>query len=355
MEVDVVVVGGGPAGCSNALALRARGLSVAIIASTKRREKPTETAAPVLVEFLRSLGATEALHACEPCFGICSSWGRTDPTLTSSMMNPFGNAWFIHRERFDFCMQQAARLAGATWIDADAQAVDFDADGLFVKTADKSLRARWITIATGSPAWAARMTHQTPSILDSFFAVWAHVPGSLEGRLLFVEPTDYGWWYACPGDREGTIVGLVTDSMSVRALGATQAYGWNSLFQQTTLAGQLRGDISTTGVHSTNVRLAILPQKQGPRWITVGDSAMTLDPLGSSGTVTALDSGRRAAGVIADMLQGKTVNVTDGNHTAYSRWSDRLANTFYQQRIRHYAVETSRRSGSFWARREKHY
>ena len=44
--------------------------------------------------------------------------------------------------------------------------------------------------------------------------------------------------------------------------------------------------------------LAALPQNHGPRWIAVGDAAAKLDPLGSAGTATALDSGQRTANAI---------------------------------------------------------
>src|SRR5437899_251361 len=101
MQADVVIIGGGPAGCSAALTLQARGYSTVVITTPGRGEKPTETAVPALTQILRSLDANEALRACEPCYGIVSAWGRTTVTLQPSIRNPFGHAWFIHRSRFD--------------------------------------------------------------------------------------------------------------------------------------------------------------------------------------------------------------------------------------------------------------
>src|ERR1700732_5099854 len=99
--LDVAVVGSGPAGCAAALTLETSGVATTISASPRPREKPTETAVPRLQQLLQSLGAGEALAACEPCYGIESSWGALDPVQRPSILDPSGNAWFIHRDRFD--------------------------------------------------------------------------------------------------------------------------------------------------------------------------------------------------------------------------------------------------------------
>jgi flavin-dependent dehydrogenase len=57
-----------------------------------------------------------------------------------------------------------------------------------------------------------------------------------------------------------------------------------------------------------------------PWVIAVGDAAVKLDPFGSSGTVTALDSGRRSALAIDGILQG--------NPTEIDRYSRRSAGLF---------------------------
>jgi flavin-dependent dehydrogenase len=345
IDADVVIVGGGPAGCSTALALRRRGYSAAIIAAPGRCDKPTETSVPALAQILRGLGASEALGACEACFGICSAWGRKVPALQSSIMDPHGHAWFIHRGRFDKLVQQAARNSGAIWLEATAQAVDFDNFGVSVRTTGDFVRARWLVAATGSPAWPARITGQNLSKLDSLVAIWAHLPVSLDARLLFVEPTDFGWWYVCPDDGAGAVGCLVTDPLSARALGVAQLCNWNDHFRATQLFRQLEG-ASAESVHVTSASLSALPRTHGQRWIVVGDAAAKLDPLGSAGTVTALDSGQRAARAVVDALQGNALAIQ-----RYESWSSSLVSEFARQRSQHYSIEQETRSSEFWNRR----
>src|SRR5687767_1801349 len=101
MLVDVAIIGGGPAGCSAALTLRQRGLSVVIIDAAASRSKPTETSIPALAQMLKDLAVPGALEACEPCYGIQTSWGRSSQVVQPSISNPFGHAWFVHRAGFD--------------------------------------------------------------------------------------------------------------------------------------------------------------------------------------------------------------------------------------------------------------
>src|SRR6266571_2125947 len=112
MQPDVAIIGGGPAGCAAAFALRYRGHSVTVISPQTQTNKPTETAVPALARLLRSLGAAEALSSCEPCHGIVSVWGAATYAFQPGIINPYGHAWFIHRARFEACIQRLARTQG---------------------------------------------------------------------------------------------------------------------------------------------------------------------------------------------------------------------------------------------------
>src|SRR4051812_29095405 len=110
-DVDVAIIGGGPAGASAALALRKKNHSVALF-NVARGEKPTETASPAFRNILHSLNASELLQECEPCLGIVSNWGGTRPQIQPSILNPFGHGWFVHRASFDRGLRQLAKDRG---------------------------------------------------------------------------------------------------------------------------------------------------------------------------------------------------------------------------------------------------
>jgi flavin-dependent dehydrogenase len=348
MSFDVAIIGGGPAGCSAALACRARGLSAVVISTPAPYEKPTETAVPTLRQILDRIGVPQALRACEPCYGISSDWGRPEAILLPAILNPLGHAWFIHRARFDAELQQATRNAGAVWITAKAQGVKFDDNGVSIAMAEQPIGARWVVFATGSPAWPARMTGQRSLPMDSLINFWARFPVPLDERLLHVEAAAGGWWYFCPGDDGNSIASFVTDSISARTLNAASPARWNELFRMTTLARRLAVGASASRVHAGFTNFAVLPQKHGPQWIAIGDAAAKLDPLGSSGTATALDSGRRAAEAIAAILDGHPEHLA-----VYDHWNHSLVEEFARQRRRQYETEARHHPENigFWSRR----
>jgi flavin-dependent dehydrogenase len=346
MQPDVAIIGGGPSGCAAALALLSRGHSVVVIAAPAHKEKPTETAAPALAHLLRSLGAKDALSACEPCHGIESAWGRTVPAFQPSIMNPSGHAWFIHRSRFDSCLRSATTDSGAAWMIDKARSVSFLPDSVSIVTTGQTVRARWTILATGSPESAARLTGQKVNRMDSMVAFWARLPTPFEQRLLLVEPAEQGWWYLCPADGPGAIACFVTDPASARALRPSDPTVWNALFRSTRISRQTGGRPSMEHVHGALTGLAALPRIIGKHWIAAGDAAAKLDPLGSSGTMTALDSGRRAAYAIAAALRGDSAGLE-----LYSKWYIGLVEEFALQRLQQYEYETRWQANEFWSRR----
>jgi flavin-dependent dehydrogenase len=346
IDADVVIVGGGPAGCSAALALAKLGVDTAIVSAAKATVKPTETALPALAGLLRSVNAESALAACEPCYGISSGWGRPRPVLRPSIIDPRGNPWFIHRQRFDGALRDSVLKAGSLWFEGVAEGVDFHEPGVTVITSDKRIRAKWLIIASGSPAWAARITGQTIIKHDSLTALWGKLPEVNTERFLFVEPSEFGWWYLAPDDGSGSVACLMTDPPLARSLGAAQVSKWNDLFRETNLARTCGKTSKAEQVTVASTGLMSLKRALGERWIAIGDAAVKLDPLGSGGTMTAIDGGRLAARAVFGSFSGSSSELQD-----YEQWAACLVAEFSRQREQHYLLESANRSSGFWNRR----
>jgi flavin-dependent dehydrogenase len=347
MDIDVAIIGGGPAGCSAALALRTKGHSVAVIESPLPRNKSTEMVSPALRHHLQLLNAAGALSACEPCFGISSNWGRTASVLQPSVLNPFGHSWFIHRARFDLYLKLAAVSMGTIWIEDTAREVHFDQQCVLVVTAlHTQVRARWLIFATGSPAWPARVTHQNCSTIDHLIAYWARVPMHLEERILFVEASDHGWWYMCPGDDEHLVACFVADPASSRLLRISKLDNWNTFFQCTSLSRRFNGMAIATSNCVVSSGLAALPRSIGTRWIAVGDAAAKLDPLGGAGLLSAIGLAWRGAFAVSGALRGNGQGLL-----RYARSVRNVIQRFVRERYQQYAIEASHRTGAFWTAR----
>lgn len=340
----MVIVGGGPAGCSAALALRQLGLSSILISSEKHSDRPTETSLPALRHMLHLLGATGALSACEPCYGISSTWGRSGRELSPSILNPHGNPWFIHRKRFDRILRDCVQKAGVTWIGGTALSVNFEAENLTIFTDAVGVQGKWLVIAAGSPTWTARITGEKAIKHDLLTAFWGRISLGRAERLLFLEPSQFGWWYLCPDDGLGSVACLITDPRTAREIGAGNFSNWNGLFSSTRLSRGLE-KAPAEEIFATTTGVMSLSNVQGDRWIAIGDAAVKLDPLGSAGVMTALDGGRRAARAIHSSLHGEDVALHN-----FQKWSTGLIQEFARQRERHYLLEATQHSTNFWHR-----
>jgi 2-polyprenyl-6-methoxyphenol hydroxylase-like FAD-dependent oxidoreductase len=108
--VDVVVLGGGPAGIATALALTRLGRSVAVLErSASRSTRVGESLPPEVRLPLTALGVWERFLASGPVSspGTVSFWGRPEPAEEDFLFNPHGTGWHVDRGAFD------AMLAGA--------------------------------------------------------------------------------------------------------------------------------------------------------------------------------------------------------------------------------------------------
>ena len=80
--------------------------------------------------------------------------------------------------------------------------------------------------------------------------------------------------------------------------------------------------------------------------MAAGDAAIKLDPIGSSGTTTALESGIFSASAL--------LASQEGNHAAaekYDHWGNGLLAEFLKRRTPVYAAEAAKYPVGFWARR----
>src|SRR3954452_14772109 len=104
-DFDVVIVGGGPAGCATALALaERRSLRVLLVeAGRYQTARVGESIPPDTSAVLQALGIWHDFvregHA--PCLGSCSSWGDVALVYNYFLFNPLGYGLHLERQRFD--------------------------------------------------------------------------------------------------------------------------------------------------------------------------------------------------------------------------------------------------------------
>lgn len=357
-DVDVMVVGAGPAGLATALALRKQGgLGVALLDRGAPGAGVGETLAPGARDLLKALGLLADFEAQShlPAYGTAAAWGQPELATRDFLMTPFGCGWTLDRTRFDRLLAAHAEAAGALRVQASLGRIDRLADGWRVignVTPACEFRARFLVDASGRASGLARRLGARLHFLDRQVAVlgeFALPPGAALDQLTVVEACAQGWAYSVriPGDR--LMVALLSDGDSARASDLFERAGWNAMLDtlpHTRL--RLRHATACAALRPVAAHSARLDRFAGEDWLAVGDAAASHDPLSGSGIQRALEGALRAAQAIHRHLMR-------GQRDALDAYANSLAadyGRYMQTHAQYYALEQRWPTHPFWRRRQ---
>jgi flavin-dependent dehydrogenase len=354
---DVAVVGGGPAGCAAALALRAHapGLSVTLLeASAYAEPRIGETLPPPAAEVLRRLGVWDEFQAQEhrPAYGTSAAWGDARPHDHDFFGSVHSVGWHLDRAAFDAMLATAAEARGVA-VRRSTRVTGAEREGGGWRLAlggAPALHARFVIDATGpSASFARRHGGARSRVVDRLagFARFLREARPTPAGTL-VEAFPDGWWYtaALPGGVRVAV--CMTDSDLARPLRLDEERGLLDALRAAPLTSALLEGAEPCGPPLVRAaRSRRLDPPTGDRWLAAGDAASTFDPLSSQGVLKALRSGIFAAYAAGDLL-------TLGDERGMRRYDHFIRQEFagyLRARSRYYAEERRWPAREFWRRR----
>ena len=359
--LDVMVLGGGPAGSVTAGLLARRGCSVVLLDRGAPPDRSGgapmcigETLPPQALGVLHRVGLREAFLAQShhPAPGIVSIWGGDEPIAQDFLFSPQGSGWHLNRARFDGMLRDSAERDGAIAMErAIVRACSSDGAGWTV-TAEvdgeaKTFRCRAIVDAMGRSA-SARLGFAGRCAADSLIALACLMPAT-KGRpassYTLIEAVEEGWFYSALLPEGCYLVAFMTDA-DLYATGrersprhyAEQLAG--APYTRERIGDALPTLTAFSAVSSVRRRAATTG------WLAVGDAARSYDPLSGLGIMTAIQMATQASATVAGMLDGDTEAARE-----YDEANGREYQRYMETRALYYAGEKRWRDSKFWFRR----
>lgn len=313
-EVDLLVVGGGPAGAAAAIAAARAGLSVVLVEREPTpRDKPGEALHPGIDPLLAELGVgRDDLGAVTGARfeGLWSAWGgppRFEP-FGADAAGPW-RGYQIRRAAFEGLLLDTARSVGVQVRQGEAAGEPVVEDGRVVGS--QAVRAALTVDASGSARWLGRalrlpVVARSPVLLARCGYVHGQCPGRDEAPL--IEGDAEGWTW---------IARIDTDLYQWVRLdfdGRIRPRDWRP--------GPLEGLAEARPTMGAEVAWRRAARSAGPGWLLAGDAAAQLDPASSHGMLKAVMSGIFAARTAQAVLRrdAPEADAADAYHAWLAGW-----------------------------------
>ena len=325
LPVDVLVIGGGPAGTTAATFLARKCWKVALLEKDVHpRFHIGESLLPMnlpILERLGVLGQVKAIGVHKPGadFPMRGDGDSVNVFRFDRALDPkFGYAYQVRRSEFDALLFDNALASG---VDARqrtrVERVDFGNDGrpalVHARDADGNALAflpRYLVDASGRDTFLGsrlklkkkNAAHQSAAIFSHFRGV-ARRPGEEAGNIT-VERFAHGWMWLIPLRDDVMSVGAVCfpEYLKTRS-GDNETFLMDTLRATPSVWARMAGAERIAPVHATGNYSYTCTRMHGPGWVMAGDAFAFIDPVFSSGVYLGMNGGEQAAKTVDAILR----------------------------------------------------
>ncbi|MBR7799556.1 NAD(P)/FAD-dependent oxidoreductase [Undibacterium fentianense] len=360
-RLDVLVLGGGPAGTSAGIALlKRRDVDVMLIERSDYSEhKYGESLSSGVRSTLEYLDVWETFSQIQNLTPYYSqvAWGNEVQRQLGYMFTPHGTGWNLDRLAFEQMLANAFVKQGGKLV-SDTQVITCNRQEeggwrVEVKSKDQQMQTifcKYIIDATGRRGVMRTNLNLALTVHDRLIGIAcvADVPATRREKIVSqVEACEYGWWHISPMSDGRVSVMLMTDPDIAHKMQICNSEIWQSLLSELPIMGeQAKFLLFQDNPRSFPCFSSYLKQAGGQDWVAVGDAVASYDPISSSGIPRALASGIHGAFIAVDRLfsRGELLG-------AYAQAIEQDFRQYLQTQWQYYQRESRWPNAIFWARR----
>lgn len=363
-KIDICVIGNGPAASTVSLMLAHYGLSTIMIGLPYYNNIPFgETLNPDLKTYLTHLGIWGDFlndeHLQSP--GNRSSWGGKIVMESNFIYHPNMYGWHINRQKFNDMFTNAAKRKGVRYLNSRVDTIKKNSDGTFaikltnLNNSKMDFISSFIVDATGRAGWFSSRQGIRRRAFDRLCGYVCFANSEIKtdcDPMTLIESTPNGWWYTAllPGNIR--VTSFFTNFNLPFAKSLKKIDIWRNLIQKTEhvkpIIDKYKHSI-ISGPYTIISNSTRLEKVIGERWIAIGDSAATFDPLSSNGISKAIRDGIESSKLIKQYLEGDGLALEPYNEKFILGY-----NSYLNKRILYYRLEKRWRNSPFWIQNQQH-
>ena len=356
----MLIIGGGPAGSSAAIALLQKGYQCAVIEKSNYDEiRFGETLPPAANHLLNCLQVDKSYlfehHL--PSFANKSTWGSPVAQENDFMKSPNRNGWHLDRTEFDKHLALKARSNGAYQVtNSSVKKIHSEKNGGWSVTftnaigETETLKGKFIIDASGKKSIFAHSTGAERVYADHLVGAAvlfdANPFDAEKTNYTLVEARENGWWYSADLPQKNKVVTIFFSDPDIYKEAANSLSSLLKLVSKTELTRKRILEASGVEAKILAASSSIMNKRSGTNWMCIGDAAMTFDPLSSSGIAKAMKDGIQSAEIIDNYFKGDSHALCDYENSTLEEFS-----RYYSQRQRYYSLEGRWKDHPFWKRR----
>ena len=326
-EVDVLIIGAGPAGSSAASLLHRQGFKLVVV---EKQIFPRfvigESLLPHCMDLLKEADLLDAVDARGFIHKCGAVFRRGAEACNFDFSDQFTDGWKytfqVPRADFDQTLADTVAARGVEILYGHGvNAISFNENGaeVTIESPDKTTRkvsARFVLDCSGYGRVLPRLLDlEKPTTFPTREALFTHVtgdqrPAGREGGKIWacIHPAG-AWVWIIPFSNGKTSTGVVaTPEFFSRYPGEPDAQLRNILMADANVAARLGQMQFAMPAQRISGYACAIKQLYGPHFALAGNATEFLDPIFSSGVTLALASATRAAKTITRQLRGENVD-----------------------------------------------